>query len=59
MAIQRPSNSQFAGTVTTGGAERTPTSEIEKSSITLVKSDFERMSSSPIQNQRPLYGMAT
>ena len=49
----------MAGTVTTGGAVRTPTSEIEKSSITLVKIDFERMSSSPIQNQRPLYGMAT
>jgi hypothetical protein len=44
--------SQLAGTVTTGGAERTPTSEIEKSSITLVKMDFERISSSPIQHHR-------
>ena len=38
---------------------RTPTSEIEKSSITLVKMDFERISSSPIQNQRPLSWIET
>jgi hypothetical protein len=50
---------QLAGTVTTGGAERTPTSEIEKSNITPVNMDFERISSSAIQNQRPLYWMET
>ena len=52
-------NSQLAGTVTTGGAERTPTSEMEKSNITPVNMDFERISASAIQNQRPLYWMAT
>jgi len=44
----------LAGTVTTADAECTPTSEIENSSITLPKTDFERMSVSAIQNHLPL-----
>jgi hypothetical protein len=43
--------SQLAGTVTTGAGERTPTSEIEKSSMTAENMVFERISVSAIQNQ--------
>lgn len=45
---------QLAGTVTTGGGDRTPTSEIENNSMMLAKIDFDRTSLSAIQNQRPL-----
>src|SRR5581483_10769479 len=49
----------WAGTVTTVAAPLRPLSAIENSRITTPKVSFERRSSFAIQNQRPLYSIAT